>query len=99
MVPNKNSKVPYTDLKPKISQIMIKKWQQLLEQKIPTTSSIQPILKERKPDSTKTGREETNLTQLCIGHTKLTHSFILQQERSPKCSCGKSYTVKHIDGM
>ena len=29
MAPNKNSKIPYTDLKLKIKQILTKKWQQL----------------------------------------------------------------------
>ena len=38
MVPDKKSKIPYTDLQLKIRQIITKKWQQLWE-KIPTTSS------------------------------------------------------------
>ena len=44
----------------------------------------------------KARREETNLNQEHIGHTKLTHSFILKQELPLKCSCGKPYTVKRI---
>ena len=39
MVFDKKSKIPYTDLKPKIRQIITKKWQQLREKKATTSSS------------------------------------------------------------
>ena len=60
------------------------------------TLQIQPILKERKLDPNNTRTEETALAQLRIGHTKLTHSFILKEEPPPRCSCGNQYTVKYI---
>ena len=41
---------------------------------------IQPILKERNLDPNNTRREETTLTRLRIGHTRLTHSFIHKEE-------------------
>ena len=66
-----------------------------MEWKCPS-QEMQFILKERKPDPSKTRREETTLTQLCISHTKLTHYFILKQELPPKYSCGKPCTVEHI---
>ena len=49
---------------------------------------IQPILKERKLDPNNTNREETTITRLRIGHTRLTHSFIVKEEPPPKCPCG-----------
>ena len=92
MTPNKNIKTPYTDLKPKIKQIVTKKWQQLWDENPHNKLfQIQPILKERKLDG-----EETTLTQLRIGHTRLTHSFILKEEPPPKCPCGNQYSIKHI---
>ena len=57
---------------------------------------IQPILKERKLDPNNTRREETTLTRVSIGHTRLTRSFILNEEPLPKCSCGNQYSIKHI---
>ena len=88
MFDEKKSVIPYADLKPKI---ITKKWQQLWE-KNPHNKlfQVQPILKERKLDPNNTKREDTSLAQLCIGHTRLTHSFIL------KCPCGNQYTIKHI---
>ena len=97
MTPDKNIKTPYTDLKPKIKQIVSKKWQQLSDENFHNKLfQIQPILKERKPHPNNTRREETTLTRLRIGHTQLTHSFILKEEPPPKCPCGNQYSIKHI---
>ena len=97
MVPDKKSKILYSDLKPKI---ITKKWQQLWENPPPHTHNklfqVQPILKERKLDPNNTRREETALAQLCIGHTRLIHSFILKDEPPPKYPCENQYTIKHI---
>ena len=75
---------PPTDLKPKIKQIVKKKkkkWQQLWDENPHNKLfQIQPILKERKLDPDNTRREETTLTRLRNGHTRLTHSFILKEE-------------------
>ena len=70
--------MPYTDLKPKIRQI-ITKWQQLWE-KNPHNKlfQVQPILKERKLNPNNSRREETTLAWLHIGNTRLTLSFILK---------------------
>ena len=95
--PDKNIKTPYNDLKPKIQQIVTKKWQQLWDENSHNKLfQIQPILKERKVDPNNTRREETTLTRLRIGHTRLTHTFILKEEPPPKCPCGNQYSIKHI---
>ena len=97
MTPNKNIKTPYTDLKPKIKQIVTKRWQQLWDENPhDKLFQIQPILKERKLDPNNTSREETTLTRLRIGHSQLTHSFILKEEPPPKCPCGNQYSIKQI---
>ena len=97
MTPDKNIKTLYTDLKPKIQQIVTKKWQQLWDENPHNKLfQIQPNLKERKLDPNNTRREEITLTQLRIGHTQLTHSFILEEELPPKCPCGNQYSIKHI---
>ena len=44
-----------------------------------------------------TRKGNTVLTILHIGHSYLTHSFILRKEESPVCvTCGAVITVKHI---
>ena len=99
MVPDKNSKIPYTDLKPKISQILSKKWQQLENENALKSYQIQPILQKRKLDPSKNRREETTQSWLHIDHTELTLSFIVKQEPPIKCSRGKPYRVKHVNKM
>ena len=97
MTPDKNIKTPFTDLKPKIKQIVTKKWQQLWDENPHNKLfQIQPILKERKLDPNNTRREETTLTQLRIRHTQLTHSFIHKEEPPQKCPCGNQHSIKHI---
>ena len=42
-------------------------------------------------------REEVVLTRLHIGHTRLTHSYLLEREDQPLCiSCNEPFTVKHF---
>ena len=49
MTPDKNIKTPYTDLKPKIKEIVTKKWQQLWDENSHNNFfQIQPNLKEMK---------------------------------------------------
>ena len=41
--------------------------------------------------------EQVIISRLHIGHTRLTHSFILKQEQPPQClTCQTPYTIKHI---
>ena len=58
---------------------------------------IQPILGEWRPASRKSRREQVVISRLRIGHTRLTHSFILKQELQPQClTCQTTCTVKQI---
>ena len=42
-------------------------------------------------------REEVVLAPLRIGHTRLTHSYLLKREGQPLCiSCNEPFTVKHF---
>ena len=45
----------------------------------------------------KTRKENTVLNRLHIGHSYLTHSFVLRREEAPACvACKAVITVKHI---
>ena len=42
-------------------------------------------------------RREMVLTRLRIGHSRLTHSYLLEREDQPLCiSCCEPFTVKHF---
>ena len=42
-------------------------------------------------------KEQVILSQLRIGHTRLTHSYILKQEQQPQCGTYQTpLTVKHL---
>ena len=84
----------HTDLKHKIKQIITKRWQQLWDENAQNKlRQIAPLLKERKREASNTRKEETILSRLRIGHTRLTHDFILKEAPSPKCPCGNHYTI------
>ena len=58
---------------------------------------IQPTLGEWRPAFRKSRREQVVLSRLRIGHTRLTHSFILKPEPQPLClTCQTTCMVKHI---
>ena len=97
LTPNK-SRIPYTDLKPTINKFLHTKWQQQWSNNIHNKLfQIQSTLWEWRPALRKSRREHVVISRLRIGHTRLTHSFILKQEPQPQClTCQTTCTVKHI---
>ena len=91
-----NFRIPYTDLKPTIK--LHTKWQQHWNNNTHNKLfQIQPTLREWRPTFRKSRREQVIISQLCIGHTRLTYSFILKQEQQPQClTCQMPCTIKHI---
>ena len=42
-------------------------------------------------------KEEVVLARLRLGHTRVTHSYLLQGEEQPRCvGCDAPFTVRHI---
>ena len=42
-------------------------------------------------------RKEIVLAQLCLGHTRVTHSYLLLGEEQPQCvCCDAPFTVRHF---
>ena len=84
LTPDK-SRIPYTDLKPTINKFLHTKWQQQWSNNIHNKLfQIQPTLGEWRSASRKSRREQVVISRLRIGHTRLTHSFILKQEPQPQ---------------
>ena len=95
--PYKKTKIHYMDLKQKvqkhISSLWEKKWS---EQTLNKLHKIKPKLGPRKP-LLLPRKDSVIFTRLKIGHTSLTHKFLLQGEEKPECiSCNTDFTIKHI---
>ena len=59
--------------------------------------SIKPVLGEWLPGYRATRREEVVIARCRIGHTRLTHTFVLDREDPPECiPCAAPFTVQHI---
>ena len=86
--------LPYTDFKYYIIQHIKAKWQADWDTAIGNKlHAIQPTLGKWKGCSTKSTREET----IHIGHSCLTHSYLLRREDPPECiPCQCPLTIKHI---
>ena len=94
----KTISIRYTDLKPIISKVLHKKWQQRWDMNIKIKIfQSHPTLAEWRPAFRASRREQVVISRLRIGHTRLTHAFILKQEPHPQClTCQTTCTVKHI---
>ena len=97
LTPDK-SRIPYTDLKPTINEFLHTKWQQQWSNNsYNKLFQIKPTVGEWRPVPRKSRREQVVISRLRIGHTRLTHSFILKQEPQPQyLTCQTTCTVKHV---
>ena len=57
---------------------------------------ILPKLSDKLLTFCNTGKEDTVLNRLHIGHSYFTHSFLLKKEEPPVCVTFATLTVKHI---
>ena len=92
------SQVPYTDLKSHINHFISSKWQERWSScRDNKLLKIKPILGEWPPGFKKSRNEEVVLSQLRIGHTSFSHSYILRREDPPECTAsGEIYSVRHV---
>ena len=90
--------IPFSDLKPRTSKYILELWQSEWDE-FPENKLYQifPVLKECISYPWKNRKEETVMAQLLIGHSFLTHSFLLKGEELPLCiRCDKCLTIEHI---
>ena len=90
--------VPYTDIKPKIKESLKTQWQSLWNNN--TNNKLHEIQGEVGHGTLYRGLCRRDAVVLCrarIGHTHLTHSYLLKGEPAPVCfHCQVTHTVKHI---
>jgi len=78
------SKIPPESFFPHISKLCMQEWQDSWDS-TPTNKlfSIKPILGKNKPRTSLCRRDETVLTRLRIGHSRVTHSYLLRERVNP----------------
>ena len=91
-------KIPFTDFKPSINTFVHNKWQMSWNAAVfNKLYSIKPSLGEWQPNYRIDRKEEVTLARLRIGHTFITHSFLLKGEDWPLCiPCQEPFSVKHF---
>ena len=90
--------IPFSDLKPRTNKYILELWQfewdEFPENKL---YKIFPALKECIVCPRANRKEETVMVRLHIGHSFITHSFLLKAEEPPVCiGCDKRLTIEHI---
>ena len=90
--------IPFSDLKPRTNKYILELWQsecdEFQENKL---YKIFPVLKECIFCPRTNKKEQTVMARLHIGHSFLTHYFLLKGEEPPVCiGCDKRLTIEHI---
>ena len=90
--------VPYSDFKHLISQYIFSTWQDDWNGAVMNKfHSVKPVLGDWQSSYRRCSKNEVILCRARIGHTHLTHSYILRKDPPPLCEhCQCILTVRHI---
>ena len=93
-----NFKIPQSDFKSNICQYINNKCQSVWEtQTYNKLNEIKPNFNSKCTFSNLSRKEQTKITRCRLGHTRITHSYILNNEQAPFCiPCNEPFTVKHF---
>ena len=89
--------LPHTDMKPSIREVMRNKWRQQWRQL--SNNKLREVYTELGGGMTHhpNRQKEVVLTRLKIGHTRLTHGYLMAKETAPVCeACQEPLTVAHV---
>ena len=93
--------MPFSDLQPLTAKYVYQVWQKKWDETVLVSNKFHEIV-PKLPDKLllsfcNTRKENTVLNRLHIGHSYLTHCFILRKEEAPVyVACNAVITVKHI---
>ena len=96
-----NISIPCSDFIPRIKPYLNRKWQLAWDeshQQRPKKKlcSTKPVVNTHSVHY-KNRKEHVILTRLRLGHTRLTHAYLIEREPAPICHyCNDTVTVKHI---
>ena len=92
-----NFKLPRTDFKTFINRYILSKWQLSWDRATFNKLHVIKTFIGKNTIYRSLRREEVVLTRLRIGHTRLTHTYLLKREDQPFCiRCNEPFTVKHF---
>jgi len=91
-------KLPATDMYPRITKLIFDEWQEVWNCCVGNKlHAIEPTVGGYIRKTCLSRRDSVLLNRLCIGHTCLTHSYLLSDDDIPECgTCQCPLTVKHI---
>ena len=93
-------KVPFSDFKPLINSFIHDVWQRSWNDPSNQENklfAVMPNIREWLPGFRLNRREEIILARLRIGHTHMTHSYLLKREDLPECiPCNTTLSVKPL---
>ena len=91
-------KIPFSNFKPSINKYILEEWQTSWNNSIGNKLlDIKPTIGEYQSVVRNIRREEVVLARLRLGHTRVTHSYLLQGEEHPQCVvCDAPFTVRHF---
>ena len=90
------NKVPYTDLEHSIKAYIREVWQLRWDNTEAKLKIIKPTLAKWPTHANR--KEDMIMTRLRIGHTRLTHDYLMSKGRPPEqpMCCGGRLTIEHI---
>ena len=93
-----NFSIPYANFKSFINKYILNKWQILWNNSVGNKLfEIKPVIGQSQPVVRNVRQEEVVLARLRIGHTRITHSYLLKREEPPYCfGCDTLFTVRHF---
>ena len=93
-----NFSIPYANFKSFINRYILNKWQIIWNNSVGNKLfEIKPVIGQSQPVVKNVRQEEVVLARLRIGHTRITHSYLLKREEPPHCfGCDAPFTVRHI---
>ena len=80
-----NFLLPFSNFKPFINRYIVNKWQLLWKNSVGKLFEIKPVIGQSQPVIRIVRQEEVVLARLRIGHTRITHSYLLKREEPPYC--------------
>ena len=90
--------IPFNSFKPLINKYILSEWQKSWDTAtFNKLHAIKPVVGNNSSAIRNIRREDVVITRRRIGHTRFTHSYILNREEQPFCiACNQHITVKHI---
>ena len=89
--------IPYANFKSFINRYILNKWQILWNNSVGNKLfEIKPVIGQSQP-VVRNVRQEVVLARLRIGHTRITHAYLLKREEPPYYfGCDTLFTVRHF---